>query len=467
MTSQEAWVKQNERIEYYKKTNPGLLAHKKKRAERQMLDEIGAYNVPKEKLPGYIRLFPQDFIVEEKMSDGRIFDICSIKSNEIVNKEDEKNNTLYAKMIKIGIPTNVAVERIAHSLNISANKIGYAGLKDSDAITAQLIAFPGVKKTTQEILDIKIPNVFLTGFYYSKGSLNPGDLAGNIFTITVRTKSGTDDNFRLRFDLLNKYGILNYFQTQRFGGLRLMSHKLGKLIMRGEYENAVRDFLFKTNEDDIELVRIIRRSAEDAFPNWKKIYEIMLELPYMFANELRLLDFLVKEPDNYVGALIQIEDQTQLWLYAYSSWLFNKYLSAYTGKNGCVSEKFPTLFSDESKDIKLYEKYLREDGTENFVKYVRPFKFIQYKKRLVPGRIFPENVICRPFDGGVVTYFTLPKGCYATTFLTNLFELHQGLPIPEWVNLKEINPKEILGRGSISEIKEIFKDYNYSKQDLA
>ncbi|MFA4833430.1 MAG: tRNA pseudouridine(13) synthase TruD [Patescibacteria group bacterium] len=465
MNTQEAWGKQQEIIEYYKKNDPGILERKKGWLEDKIFSEIGIENMPDNRPAGYLRLFLQDFIVEEKIKDKiiRINELNSINSKQTVT---EKEKTLYAHLVKIGIPTNVAVERISESLNYEKKKIGFAGLKDADAITAQLIAMPRIKMSVNEIEKIKIQNVLLTNFHYAPGSLNPGDLDRNVFTITIRAKEKIDEqNFSIKLKNIEKYGILNYFQSQRFGGLRLISHKLGKLILQGNYESAVKYFLLKSNEYDIPLVAELRKSAEEKYPGWGKMMEIYEKFPYSFFNELKALEYLKNNPNNFIGALIEINDQTKLWVFAYSSWLFNKFLSDYSKINGCVKEEFPILFSSNPEDYKSFKKYLIEDGTLDFAKNLYPFKFIQLKKRLISGRIFPEDINYKIFNGGAVINFSLPKACYATTFLSNLFELTVGLPIPEWVNTEEIDPKEIIGQGSIAEVKEKFKDCWYSKLD--
>ncbi len=468
MNSQEAWQKQQEIIEYYKEKNPKLLERKKSCLESEIFNKIGIWNIPLDRPLGYMRLLPQDFIVEEKLEDGRVIKINEINKADIKQEISEKEKTLYAHLIKIGIPTNVAIERLSEFLQFNINKIGYAGLKDADAITAQLVTMSGIKLSIKEIEKIKTPNILLTSFYYASGSLSPGDLEGNVFTITIRTKEKVDEvNFNIKLKNIEKFGVLNYFQAQRFGGLRLISHKLGKLILQGNYELAIKYFLLKTNEYDIPLVFNLRKEAEKVYPDWRKIQKIYEEFPYSFFNELRVIEYLNNDPDNFIGALIKIEDQTQLWVYAYSSWIFNKYLSQYSETKGCIDEEFPISLSDNPKDYKIYKKYLVEDKTLNFVRNLYPFKFIQLKKRLIPARIFPKDIDYRVFEGGVLINFSLPRACYATTFLSNLFELSQGLPIPDWVSTKEIDPKEILEQGSIKEIKEIFKDCWYSKLDSA
>lgn len=140
MTTQEAWQKQSERTEFYRKNYPDLLIRKIMRSESEKLNEIGISNLSDNKPLGYLRLYPEDFIVEEIMLNGQI---AKINNLEIVADKIKTlgENTLYCQLIKISIPTNVAITRIAHTFKIDENKIGRAGLKDSEVITSQLIAF--------------------------------------------------------------------------------------------------------------------------------------------------------------------------------------------------------------------------------------------------------------------------------------------------------------------------------------
>ncbi len=305
MDSFEAWKKQAERLEFYKKNHPELLAKERQKGEAEVFREIGIGNIPEERPAGYIRLYPEDFIVEERRADG--ISRITRASSEGDAARGEKENTLYATLIKIGIPTNIAIERISAALEVGAGRIGYAGLKDADAVTGQLISISGIRMPIDEIRAKKIPNIYLKDFYYGKGALTPGSLEENIFTITVRTREPLDERFRLKIENIRRFGILNYYQSQRFGGSRLISHKLGKLILQGNYELAIRYFLFKASEDDIPLVVNIRKRAESLYPDFTKIREVFEELPYWFHNELKALAYLEKDPKNFIGALIEME----------------------------------------------------------------------------------------------------------------------------------------------------------------
>ncbi len=67
------------------------------------------------------------------------------------------------------------------------------------------------------------------------------------------------------------------------------------------------------------------------------------------------------------------------------------------------------------------------------------------------------------FNGGVVIQFDLPKGSYATTFLSHLFSITQDVVLPEWLTTTSIDPKELMNDGSLTEIKKIFGENFYYK----
>jgi len=462
MTSQAAFQKQEKVIEYYKKNNPELLERKRTRAETEILEEIGIWNTPKNKPLGYIKLFSQDFIVEEK-NQGKILRVNSAYNFDSQKTDENKKNTLYAKMVKMNISTHDAIERVGEYLNFDVEKIGYAGLKDEKAITAQLISFRDSTLSIDKIKEIKIPNIFLTDFYYDTGFLNPGRLDGNVFKIIIRTQEKLDEKeFENKIEKIKKYGCLNYFYSQRFGlQERIINHKLGKLILLGNYELAIRYFLFKTSKDDIPLVSTIRKEAETAYPNWFKAEQIFEKLPYTFFYELKLIRYLKENPKKYIDALTKLKDQVQMWIYGYTSFLFNKYLSQHSLEHGCTDEKFPLLLSYNPKDSDLYKQYLKDDNILNFKKYLRPLEFIKFKRNFVKARVFPQNVNYKIFDYGIVINFELQKGSYATTFLSNLFELCQESQkniIPKNINLNYFDAKKIINQGDLNELKEIFSD---------
>src|SRR5215217_1820436 len=61
---------------------------------------------------------------------------------------------VYAEIQKVGLTTFEAVNRIARALNVSTRDIGYAGMKDAQAVTIQTLSILGV--TPEAVMALKI-----------------------------------------------------------------------------------------------------------------------------------------------------------------------------------------------------------------------------------------------------------------------------------------------------------------------
>ncbi len=225
--------------------------------------------------------------------------------------------------------------------------------------------------------------------------------------------------------------------------------------MQGKYQEVIFDFFTKTGLQEIPLIKEIRKKAERFFENWEKMEAIFSEFPFTFRNELQLLVYLKGNPRDYIGALIFFKDQTKFWTYSYASYLFNKIISLGKLK---LPEKIPLLLSNDRRDIKVYHFWLEKDGTDEFEKNLKPFKFLKLERRFVKTRIFPQKILFKILPEGAALSFVLEKGVYATTFLMNLLEIKEGLPLPHWVKPKEYDIKKLLGLGSIKAVGKIFGD---------
>lgn len=448
----DLYKKEREFFERYKKEKPELFLSPKI-PEKEILSQIGIEYEFHKRQKGYLRLYPQDFIVEEVSENGEIVQVAPKETK--IQVPESFPCTLYANLVKVGISTSSAISQLATFLKISTNKIGYAGLKDIKAITSQRIAISNINLDTfSNIKKFSSPNFFLTDFSFGKGTIALGQLFGNKFTIFIRTEKEIEkEQISEKIKEIEEKGFLNFYGPQRFGTPRLLAHYFGKLILQEKYKEAILSFLFEPGLKTIPLISQIRKEAEKLAPNWQEIEENFKKFPYTFREELKLLTFLKKNPSYFIGALNFLRDQTTIWIYAYASYLFNLLLSL--EKEIELPEKIPLLLSDNPKDWEIYKFWLKEDQIENFQKAISPFRFIVLKRRLVKTRIFPQKIQFKILPEGVILSFVLEKGAYATTFLMNIFELETGELIPEWVSLKEIDIKKELGIGSIEKVKEI------------
>jgi len=421
--------------------------------EKEVYSRIGIdINFPA-RPQGYLRFYPQDFIVEEISKTGEI--------SEIEPKENKISPVLPShtgcNLIKAGISTFDALNTLADTFQIKIKRITYAGLKDTNALTSQKIIFLDVgSELFKKIIDFSLPNLFLTNFSIEKEYLSPGRLFGNRFFIFVRTKEKIDkESFVEGIKKIEKNGFLNFYFLQRFGEPRLINHILGKLILQGEYKEAIFNFFANSGVAEIPLIKRKREEAKKYFGNWDEMEKVFLEFPFTFRNEISLLSYLKKEPMDFLGALIFMKDTTQIFIFSYASYLFNKILSL-NQKGLELPEEIPLFLSPDLRDRKVYQFWLEKDGIENFEENIQPFiRFFKLKRRFVKTRIFPKEILFKIFPEGVGLTFILEKGAYATTFLSNLFEVKEGLPLPNWIKTKEYDLKKEFGLGTIEKAKSL------------
>jgi len=448
----ELFKKEQEIFEAYKNKSPELLISPPI-LEKDVLSRIGIDISFPPRPQGYIRFYPQDFIVEEVSRNGEISEI-ELKNNEI---SPSFPFNLGCNLIKIELPTLDSLNILSETLQIKIKRITYAGLKDTDAFTSQKIIIIDVGSDLLErIKKLSLSNILLTDFTIEKEFLSPGRLSGNRFFIFIRIKEKIDEKYlNLTLERIKKEGILNFYFSQRFGEPRFINHILGKLISQGKYREAVFNFLVNSGLSEIPLIKKKREEANNYFGNWKEMKKIFLEFPFTFRNEILLLSYLENNPSDFTGALASIKDMAQIFIFAYSSYLFNKILSL-SQKGLDLHEEIPLLLSDNWRDWKVYEYWLLEDKTQDFITNLKPFlKFFKLRRRFVKSRIFPEKVISKIMPEGTALSFILGKGSYATTFLSYLFEIKAASPVPEWINNKEYDIKKELGFGSLNNIKKL------------
>jgi tRNA pseudouridine13 synthase len=260
---------------------------------------------------GRLRKEPEDFIVDEI-------------SNELERVERGKYTA--ARIRSRNWETNRLVRQLARKLRISRRKIRFAGTKDKRAITTQLFQFDVLAEMVDSLsmADVEVLDVFQTD-----ERLDIGDLYGNEFIVGVRDlEMPIDEAYDVSFETGSKIieigGFPNFFGVQRFGVIRPVTHLVGKHIIKGDFEEAVMTYVGNPIEGE----------HEDAFEARKALQEdrdyakALVNFPEKLSFEKALLNHLVKNPDDFVGALGQLpENLLLMFVHAYQSYLFNKMLS--------------------------------------------------------------------------------------------------------------------------------------------
>ncbi|MGM9992262.1 MAG: tRNA pseudouridine(13) synthase TruD [Candidatus Bruticola sp.] len=177
-----------------------------------------------ENLPGIggvMRTYPEDFVVEE------------IPAYDLSHQGEH----IFIEIVKRQITTQAAVSELAASLNIKSSDIGYAGMKDRQAVTSQRFSVPtalwplksGVSSlsTNQLTMPEKLEKSLIIpenltfklkilGLHNNK--LRTGHLKGNRFTIRLRhCLPNWQESAELIRQALIKNGFANFYGPQRFG----------------------------------------------------------------------------------------------------------------------------------------------------------------------------------------------------------------------------------------------------------
>lgn len=429
--------------------SPELFSQKTFIEDAETLGEFGIVIPGKETCPlGLLKLWPEDFIVEEDIAGS----VSEVSGNTPISHQE--GATVYATLVKCNLSTIEAVEELSKKLGLRTEDISYAGIKDKDAITAQKISFRNT--TLEKVAGISSPSFFLKDVHTGKGIIQKGSLSKNKFTIFVRIKrDGLEEDtiatLMKKVEAIERFGFYNFFYLQRFGTPRLRNFATALLILKGDYEAAVKDILAYQGERELPYFKNVRAKMERQFGQWGEIQKLIEPLPLMFRHEHKLVSHLLVHPEDYKGALQTIPEQITLWMYALSSILFNQYISNCLMRDREPPDSLPFFLSDLRADWELYRDMLDSLGVypPPFAN-LRPFSQVLFKSRSVPTKSRVEIKKAQAAEGGVVLEFELGKGQYATTFLSHLFTLTAG-KIPEGFPQHRIDPKAALGEPPLAE----------------
>lgn len=192
---------------------------------------------------GRIRTVPEDFRVTEQLG----YEPSGSGEHLWVDVEKRELNTL-----------DVA-SRLAELAGVSVRAVGFAGLKDRNAVTRQpfTIQLPG--QADPDVTDWSDDSMTIVSVNRHSRKIQRGRLKGNSFALTVRDVNGDRDGLEHRLGLFRDHGVPNRFGDQRFGGNNVArAHRMfsGELkrkpsrAKRGFYLSAARSLIFNRVLDE-------------------------------------------------------------------------------------------------------------------------------------------------------------------------------------------------------------------------
>ena len=379
-----------------------------------------------------LKQIPEDFKVDE------LYDLEELKKKESESKTD---NYFYFKLYKRDYTVNRAVEQIAKTFNVRIRDIHFAGTKDRQAVTTQLISIKRPRKTWEEDLKYfnnKNPDIKLDFLGKFPARLNLGDNKGNKFEITLRDLTeGEISKLKNNFKEAKEKGVLNFFDSQRFG-FRGKNIVIGKYLLRGDFKKAFLNILtaFPDNpkEEHEKFVNYLENNFNEIIDSndWNEALKLC---PEWLRQEREMIEWVQKFKNDFLGAINLIQKKIRtMYVGSYQSYIFNesiKYLKSI--KKLDKYKEIPLIASDtkipeELKDFTL--GLLSKDGLnlESFNMPSSP----TIKPKEVLRKTFVEvkdlNVLSEDEDElnsnkkKVVLSFSLGPGSYATNVVKVLFE---------------------------------------------
>ncbi len=276
-------------------------------------------------ISGRIRQFPEDFLVEEVLADGSRADV---KRAEMSVQVTGKGRYLLCVLVKKNWDTILAVKAIAKQLGIGAESIHIAGIKDAKAVTAQHISIGRV--TPEQVSQVKIRDINLHPICFVNEKIYSGLLLGNHFCIVIRDIAHSSSLIEKRMENIHNElhslgGIPNFFGHQRFGTVRPITHVVGEHIIRSEWEKAALTFIAMSSEYEHPEARRARQQLWDT----RDFKAALYSFPHQLKYERFMLDHLANNRRDFVGAFRRLPMKLcKLFVQAYQSFLFNKFLSA-------------------------------------------------------------------------------------------------------------------------------------------
>jgi tRNA pseudouridine13 synthase len=227
---------------------------------------------------------------------------------------------VYFRVEKAGIPTPVAVQRLARYMGVRPDDIGVAGMKDAQAITLQMMSLEHAEPEKLAVYHDPEMHVVWTSRHTNK--LRPGHLAGNRFDIRLR-EVGEKHLARAReiLGVLQRRGVPNYFGQQRFGA-RGDTAVLGEALIREDLKTFIALFLGKSQPGDPPDCK----AARDAF-DAGYFDRALARWPRHYVNERKALCAYKRK--KHAGPAMAAVDKRMRRLYvsAFQSELFNEVLA--------------------------------------------------------------------------------------------------------------------------------------------
>lgn len=366
---------------------------------------IHTYTYPKldiEEVKVYIPR-PQGFQVYEIVNG---LDLGFIDLEKIVSTEECRGDSYLYVVEKVGFNSNEVCRLLKEVLKCSACEV--LGLKDVNAVVRQVVVLRNCAGANR-VVNLKNRDRYIRAILWQ---CNPATVMHNGNRIYVEIAIEDVDVVRKRLELIGRYGyiFLNFFGYQRFGTRKPITHLLGKMLVKNEWNIFVKLLC------DTEEKRWVA-NPEDSVCRERFRYE----------DELKVIKLIPRK-------LIE------LYLNAYQSYLFNKTLSLLWLKilnEHRFEEAFRLMLKEYmfvpiiGSKLNIHRPELRVLIDDILTVEEVSIKDFRINELGLEVKGDHRQSMARAFDVKFVIdenmlkfFFTLSRGSYATVFLRELLRVN-------------------------------------------
>jgi tRNA pseudouridine13 synthase len=398
-----------------------------------------------------LRQEPEDFIVREEASF----------------EQDAQGGFFVYRLDKRGLSTIEVLDQLARKLRVPRHALSASGLKDKHANTSQLIAAPSA-----------IPEHFRSPHYQleflgrTRHHLTAAAITRNHFAIVARDLDVRQvEAARTAQAAVEQYGIPNYFDSQRFGGLSVGQGFVADALVRGDFELALKRHLAAPYRKESRRPKQAKRLIASKWGDWAALRRLLPRGPEFF-----IVEHLAQNPGDFRGAFHRIPQHLRvLYLSSLQSYYWNLAASAFVlklvsaehlrfvpsrmGPLAMYTELAPEAWREveefaaprphpsisgegagdapRARFVQLLEQVLREQGLElSSFRVPEPTRtqFQALDRRLIvrpEGLAIDGPLLDRRHPGRVAVRlsFALPRGSYGTLVVKRLLAARGEQPL--------------------------------------